>query len=511
MELIQTCAKMSDSQFAMFIDNKSVRKLMSQYDWYNPSVTMDSDVVQLAYLKTCNAEMDNTDLHKLEHIANEIIESGGKKDDLFGDDGDDDEEKKEGGDGDDDDKDVLEPDTTLIENDLCYYSDSRDGLYKHFKNKDEGFRATINKAGDGDRFPWRSNPSRIGWMYIKQVPLDHIEDDALRKEVAQLRLAHLEKENPVPTPEVTLPATPPTPPPTPPSGATDAFSMMLNGLIENRLSTLELGVSEEALALEVKKAFKGYNKSIKFRKPGAEKPITIDSPHKSFEEMMLWINQGENVMLSGPAGSGKTTAGALAAKALDLPFGSLSLSNDTRAYALFGFTNGQNYTTTEFRRLYENGGVFVLDEVDNGQANILSKLNSALENGQYAFDDKVVKRHPDFVCISTANTWGHGGDREYVGRNALDAAFLDRFIKIDWGYDEKLELRIAPNENFTRKIQQIRAAATRMKYKIIVSPRASIRGGKMIDSGKMTENKVLDAVLWRGVSNDVKKKILANV
>lgn len=346
---------------------------------------------------------------------------------------------------------------------------------------------------------------------LKEIAINIINDNKGEEEKKDV-LPETKPVTPyIPPTQPIISTTPNTQPTVQQTAPTDAFGMMLQSMIDSKLATLDLSVSDQALELEIKKALKNHTKSIKFTKPGSDKEIKIDNPHKSFEEMMLWINQGENVMLTGPAGSGKTTAGSLAAKALGLPFGSLSLSNDTRAYALFGFTNGQNYTSTEFRKLYENGGVFILDEVDNGQANILSKLNSALENGKYSFDDKTVERHPDFVCISTANTWGHGSDREYVGRNTLDAAFLDRFIKIDWGYDENLELRIAPNEEFTRKIQAIRKSAKKLKYKIIVSPRASIRGGKMKESGKMSESKILDAVLWRGVSKDVKNKILANV
>ena len=36
-------------------------------------------------------------------------------------------------------------------------------------------------------------------------------------------------------------------------------------------------------------------------------------------------------------------------------------------------------------------------------------------------------KHEDFVAIGAANTFGAGADAQYVGRNALDAATLDRF------------------------------------------------------------------------------------
>ena len=98
-----------------------------------------------------------------------------------------------------------------------------------------------------------------------------------------------------------------------------------------------------------------------------------------------------------------------------------------------------DYVRTAFRNAFEHGGVFLFDEVDNGNANALGVVNSALANGSMAFPDGMVKRHPDFLCVASANTYGRGADRQYVGRQALDAAFMDRFEVIHVDYDEALE------------------------------------------------------------------------
>ena len=309
------------------------------------------------------------------------------------------------------------------------------------------------------------------------------------------------------------PPTPTQPAPQDPPAPADAFGMMLQSMVATEVSKIkDKGISEEKIQSLIKAEYKKHSKRIEV-KTREDEVVDVGISHHNFEELLHWINQGTNVMLTGPAGSGKTTAGEKVAEALSLPFSSLSLSNDTRAYALFGFTNGEKYTTTEFRKRYEEGGVFVLDEVDNGQANILSKLNSAIEQGSYAFDDKVVNKHKDFILISTANTWGFGGDTQYVGRNALDAAFLDRFVKIDWDYDEKLELAISPNREFTKFVQKLRKAANELKCKVIISPRTSIRGGRMLNANieGMTEEKVLRALVWNGVSDSIVSKILKKV
>lgn len=98
---------------------------------------------------------------------------------------------------------------------------------------------------------------------------------------------------------------------------------------------------------------------------------------------------------------------------------------------------------TQFREAYENGGVFLLDEVDASDPDALTASNSALSNGMAAFPDALVRKHEDFVAIAAGNTFGSGADRQYVGRNQLDAATLDRFTVFEVDYDEMLELEIS--------------------------------------------------------------------
>ena len=80
-------------------------------------------------------------------------------------------------------------------------------------------------------------------------------------------------------------------------------------------------------------------------------------------------------------------------------------------------------------------------------------LNSALANGSCAFADGMVKRHEDFILIATANTFGNGANAQYVGRNQLDSATLDRFVTIEWGYDEELEMAIASDKEWCETVQ----------------------------------------------------------
>ena len=146
------------------------------------------------------------------------------------------------------------------------------------------------------------------------------------------------------------------------------------------------------------------------------------------------------IWLYGEAGSGKSTAGEQAANSLGLPFRSISLGPTTSKSDLMGYRDATgNYHSTAFREVYENGGVFTLDEIDSGHPGILTILNSALANGHGEFPDSRVPRHEMARFIASANTIGRGATSEYVGRAPIDAATIDRFAFIPMDTDEYLE------------------------------------------------------------------------
>ena len=204
--------------------------------------------------------------------------------------------------------------------------------------------------------------------------------------------------------------------------------------------------------------------------------------------------------LSGPAGSGKTTAAEKVADALGLSFyftGAL----DTE-YKLLGFVDAQGkVVSTQFRRAWEEGGVFLFDEVDGSMAPALLAFNAALANGVCPFPDATLRKHPDFICIAAANTWGHGATMEYVGRAKLDGASLDRFVKIAWDYDEELETALSGNSKWAKYVQGVRAKARAKGLKHVISPRASIFGAELLAEG-FTHDEVCQMTLAAGLAPD---------
>lgn len=216
-----------------------------------------------------------------------------------------------------------------------------------------------------------------------------------------------------------------------------------------------------------------------------------------------------NTYLVGPAGSGKTVLAEIAAERNNLPFYAQSVGAQTTMTHLMGYMDaGGRYVESTFRKAYEKGGVFLMDEIDAGNANVFTCINSAISNDFCSFPDKMVARHEDFACVAAANTFGTGGNIVYVGRNQLDAATLDRFVFVRVPYDEKLEDSIVQDKKWLRVVRSIRAAVEELGIQIVVSMRASIHGEKLLNAGFSQED-TLDMVIWRGLDESLIKKILA--
>ena len=192
--------------------------------------------------------------------------------------------------------------------------------------------------------------------------------------------------------------------------------------------------------------------------------------HEKFEEILSQVQLNEPVLLIGPAGSGKNVAVQQVADALGLHM--YYTNNASNEFKLTGFIDaGGNYRETEFYRAFKNGGLFNLDEIDASDPTALIVINSALANGYMAFPHETIDRHPDFRIVAAANTWGKGSDLQYVGRNALDGATLDRFDNIYMDYDRKLEKNLYPNDEVLDFMWAFRDGVDKSKIHHIVSTR----------------------------------------
>ena len=207
--------------------------------------------------------------------------------------------------------------------------------------------------------------------------------------------------------------------------------------------------------------------------------------HEMFSTLSRVAVLGGNVMMSGPTGSGKSTGAKMLAKALNLPFdyiGQVNMPHQVEGYV--GQVDGKYYDTP-FVRIFRDGGVFIAEEMDAWSPQATLAINPPLANGYMTLPNgEQIERHKDCIILAAANTWGNGATADYVGRNKLDAAFMDRFgYRIQWDYDEQLERQIAGNDDVVMAVQTARYNARKAGLKVIISPRSSIDCAKMVAAG----------------------------
>lgn len=280
-------------------------------------------------------------------------------------------------------------------------------------------------------------------------------------------------------------------------------------------------------------------------KPGRVKPAAIPAPavaaveplampvkprHYRFRLILDTLRAGVHAFLVGPAGSGKSSVSRHVADELGIEFYAESGHELMTAYDLLGFRNASGeFVTTNLYRAMEFGGVFLMDEMDAMNAAALVAINNiaALSAGDKyrAGDRDEIVIHDDFHLIGGGNTWGRGANGAYVTRQQLDAATLDRFACIEFGYDESLEFLAAgvtvpatvpsppryrrgsamPDSEVTdwvREVQRYRKAFESAALDgAMVTPRASINGARLLRAG-IHKDYVIASLIRKGLSDD---------
>jgi MoxR-like ATPase len=234
-----------------------------------------------------------------------------------------------------------------------------------------------------------------------------------------------------------------------------------------------------------------------------------------FKDVLLSASCGLNILLVGPAGSGKTHLAHQVAEALGRPFASVSCTAGMSESALQGWLipgdgGAFQYLSSDFVKMYEEGGVFLFDEIDAADSNTLLFVNQALANGSFFLpirkNASVVKRHPDFVCIAAANTFGTGSNQTYAGRERLDEATLDRFragtVVLD--YDQSFERKVVAPDLLAWG-WAIRKRISEARLNRVMSTRFLLDATKLLKAGKSV--KAIQDTYFVGWKADERSKV----
>lgn len=241
--------------------------------------------------------------------------------------------------------------------------------------------------------------------------------------------------------------------------------------------------------------------------------------HEKFQDVLQLLGLGEHVYLVGPAGTGKSTLARHVAHALGIQCLAMSCNPQMPESRIFGYMDaGGTYRPSLVHAWWNEGGVFLLDEVDNGHPGILTAFNLLLSSDEMSWPDgSTTKRHDNAVVVAGANTYGQGANRAYIGRNVLDGAFLDRFTMVQMDIDRKLEAAMVkahlPGKEGTSwlaKIRKIRGNVQKAELQVIVSPRAAVTGAKLKNLG-WSDTKIIQSRVLRGLSPDQYQKAMQGV
>lgn len=211
--------------------------------------------------------------------------------------------------------------------------------------------------------------------------------------------------------------------------------------------------------------------------------------------MIVNAKIGVNSLLIGPAGCGKTFSVGQLAEALGLQFGHLNMTAGASETWLFGRQTPNGFIEGSFSKLYKNGGVFLADEIDAADANLMLSINTAIANDVLynPISGETIPRHKDFVFVGAANTFGKGGDSKFTGRSRLDAATLDRFVMIAVDYNTSVEEKLVTNIELRNVLWRMRDKLEELGSQEFISTRAMQIAQRQFDGG-ISVNDILDSI-----------------
>ena len=196
-------------------------------------------------------------------------------------------------------------------------------------------------------------------------------------------------------------------------------------------------ISHEDLSAELKKLFSDI-KQVNYTLPDQEKGATPKPTKlrpiatKIIDDLMI----GNNVMLIGGAGTGKTfLSKQIANEVWRKTPKVINCSQWTSPTEIIGGYTIDGYREGKLIEAYRDGHILLLDEMPKLDPNTAGLLNDALSNTRKTGKETIIQsaqgenilKHKLFACIATGNVYPNSTDIAYAANNKQDLSLLDRF------------------------------------------------------------------------------------
>ena len=254
----------------------------------------------------------------------------------------------------------------------------------------------------------------------------------------------------------------------------------------------------------------------------ALKPEQLIMSDLKWKYLVRSAMRGKNIMMTGPAGTGKTMAAKYLVTALDRPdfYFNLGATQDPRATLIgnthFSKEDGTYFSESLFvKAIQTENAVILLDELSRAHPEAWNILMTVLDlNQRYLrLDEKdgapTIKVAPGVSFIATANV-----GNEYTSTRVMDRALMDRFITIEMDQlDTQMEFTLlkmkypAADVNILLSIAEIanqtRKEITQSNPKLTntLSTRANVEIASLIYDG-FTLSEAAEVGIYPFFSND---------